>query len=550
MKFVNVEEKKESIKGALKSDINKIKFSELETLYSKNQNDNSSKALDDIENLAFVSEKFLNQINEFVKDKNSNKKIETKNNFFEPNSKEIMMKNEQAILKVNDQKFVCFSPKEGNINNQINKENIEFPKGKNIDLFKKIKENKKKEGIKDIVYNQIYETKPELKKKIDIKPMKNIFIDPIKDKKPEKKKERIEIKKSSSLGLENVGATCYMNATLQCLAHIKRVSDHILNYKKNEKFKKDINKKYRLVTAYADVVEGIWFPKNNEKSYAPHKFKDVLGEMNPLFAPTAANDAKDLLIYLIEQMHNELNESKETNLSLIMPDNMDPTNQQQVLECFGAEFMKKYRSVFSNYFYGSNMSMTHCFGCNIIKYSFQCFSFIIFPLLEAKRFCCQSGRVHPLFINQYTLNIEDCFIYNQKMEFFSGDNQMYCNKCQQLRNASMGSRIYTSPMVFILVLNRGRGNKDFKENFIFWETIDLTNYVEFKYPDNKYFLAGVISHLGESGASGHFIAYCRMSESSPWFCYNDAIVTESNFAEINSKGKPYIIFYQKSKMDD
>jgi hypothetical protein len=77
-----------------------------------------------------------------------------------------MMKNEQAILKVNDQKFVCFSPKEGNINNQINKENIEFPKGKNIDLFKKIKENKKKEGIKDIVYNQIYETKPELKKKL------------------------------------------------------------------------------------------------------------------------------------------------------------------------------------------------------------------------------------------------------------------------------------------------------------------------------------------------------------------------------------------------
>lgn len=95
--------------------------------------------------------------------------------------------------------------------------------------------------------------------------------------------------------------------------------------------------------------------------------------MNSLFAPTAANDAKDLLIFLIEQMHNELNKTKETNLALIMPDNMDPTNQQQVFQCFAQEFTKKYNSVFSTYCYGSNTSMTLCHGCNIAKYSFQCF---------------------------------------------------------------------------------------------------------------------------------------------------------------------------------
>ena len=559
LKFSHIEETKE-IQNTIKTDIKTINFNELETLYQNNKNDNFSKPLDEIENLAFVSEKFVHQINEFVKDKNTNEKKESKNNFFEPNSKEIIIKNEQAILKINDQKFVCFNPKKGDINNQIEKQKINFPKGKNFDLFKKIKEDNKKQGIKDIVYNQIYESKPVLKNKPIINQKINNFIDNDKDKKKDKKdinnKEkpikapRIEIKNVSSLGLDNVGATCYMNATLQCLAHIKRVSDHILNYKKNGKFKDDKNKKYRLSSAYADVLEGIWCPKNNERSYAPNKFKDILGEMNPLFAPTAANDAKDLLIYIIEQMHNELNESTEKNLSLIMPDNMDPTNQQQVLECFGYEFMKKYKSVFSHYFYGSTMSMTQCFGCSVIKYSFQCFSFIIFPLLEAKRFCVQSGRVHPLFINTYTLNIEDCFIYNQKLEFFAESNQMYCNNCKQLRNSSMGTRIYTAPLVFILILNRGKGNKDFEEKFIFWETIDLTRYVEYQFPDNKYFLAGVISHLGDSGPSGHFIAFCRMSETSPWFRYNDSIVTQSNFNEINTQGIPYILFYQKIKMDE
>lgn len=109
----------------------------------------------------------------------------------------------------------------------------------------------------------------------------------------------------------------------------------------------------------------------------------------------------------------------------------------------------------------------------------------------------------------------------------------------------MGTRISTAPLVFILVLNRGRGNQDFKEKFVFWEIIDLTNYVDFKQPDNRYFLAGVITHLGESGAGGHFIAFCRMSEKSPWFCYNDSMVNESSFSDINTRGTPYILFYQK-----
>ena len=33
-------------------------------------------------------------------------------------------------------------------------------------------------------------------------------------------------------GLDNVGATCYMNATLQCLTNIKPITDYLLNQNK------------------------------------------------------------------------------------------------------------------------------------------------------------------------------------------------------------------------------------------------------------------------------------------------------------------------------
>ena len=33
-----------------------------------------------------------------------------------------------------------------------------------------------------------------------------------------------------TLGLQNIGATCYMNVTLQCLFHIKELSSYFLNW--------------------------------------------------------------------------------------------------------------------------------------------------------------------------------------------------------------------------------------------------------------------------------------------------------------------------------
>ena len=65
-------------------------------------------------------------------------------------------------------------------------------------------------------------------------------------------------------------------------------------------------------------------------------------------------------------------------------------------------------------------------------------------------------------------------------------------------------------------------------------------------------MCGIITHLGESGSEGHFIAYCRGGPDSQFFCYNDASVTPVSTEEaiktnISSKDyekkTPYILFY-------
>ena len=50
-----------------------------------------------------------------------------------------------------------------------------------------------------------------------------------------------------------------------------------------------------------------------------------------------------------------------------------------------------------------------------------------------------------------------CFNYNQKTDFFTGENSMYCNKCQKQNPASYTVKLYTGPQILIIILNRGVG---------------------------------------------------------------------------------------------
>jgi uncharacterized UBP type Zn finger protein len=62
----------------------------------------------------------------------------------------------------------------------------------------------------------------------------------------------------------------------------------------------------------------------------------------------------------------------------------------------------------------------------------------------------------------------------------------------------------------------------------------------------------VITHLGESGSNGHFIAYVRDGRSDRFYCYNDASVSKVKVKDAmkqkiskkeEEKITPYILFY-------
>lgn len=107
------------------------------------------------------------------------------------------------------------------------------------------------------------------------------------------------------VGLRNLGNTCYLDASLQCLVHTNELTNELLA---NEILMK-INFKAadgELVCSYIDLLKkGKYLQKKS--SLAPSQFKAVFGRKYTQFSGSSQEDAHEFLNFLLNSLHDELN---------------------------------------------------------------------------------------------------------------------------------------------------------------------------------------------------------------------------------------------------
>ena len=348
--------------------------------------------------------------------------------------------------------------------------------------------------------------------------------------------------------------------------------------------------------------------ESNNRHFEPHEFKEKISVMDPLFASYSAKDAKDLLNFIIMRLHNELNEYvSEPNVDNNKEYSNELINQTNMLETFKSFYMhyiKTFRSHINNLFFGLNQIETTCLNCKVKIYNFQTYFFLIFPLEKVKEYAInkvqqqfqqlQNNNIYNTMYNNNYANINwssdinynnnyniytnynmnnmnsminnneqmlyqkmnclnndivtifDCFEYQNKLDVFSGDNSIFCNNCQKLSDSYYCCLLLNLPKILIILLNRGKGI-EFNIKLEFTETLNLNSYIQMNNTnDNIYKLIGVITHIGNSGEDGHFIAHCLNPIDNAWYTYHDAIVNKTtNFQKIIDFGMPYLLFYKK-----
>ena len=469
---------------------------------------------------------------------------------------------------------------------EIKNKNEEYEKNKKINLILMNKNNQLEEEIekKKLEYQQLLNDILEIKKyqkkileskEIISEQISNDLNDIKYEKDAQLKKDEEQLIKAlknqpillynqpTLIGLNNIGATCFMNATLQCLSQTEELSNYFLNEKNLSRImKNNIEMKNhndaQLSPQYLILIKELWSTKGT-KSYSPYNFRNMVEIMNPLFKEGQAGDSKDFIIFILEQLHKELKLPIQKNILNNLNANQ-PLNQYDQNNAFIHFFnqFQKETSIISDLFFGFNETNNICQNCknncnlkgqNIpICYGYNIFNCLIFPLEEIKNRKNMNMIYFGMQMNQNNrVSINECFEFNQKSDSFTGQNQIYCNLCKQNSDSMYSSRIFINPNILILILNRGKNNvHDVKLDFT--EKIDITQFVlQKESPQILYCLYGVITHIGQSGPNAHFIASCKSPVDGKWYRYNDAIVSPiTNFInDVLEFGTPYILFYRK-----
>ena len=510
-----------------------------------------------------------NKLNEIISKQKEELKI--KENNLNKRENNILQKENDLIKNQNNLnervKLISIKEKEINIKeNELKKRENELNENQNI-LNEKEKVILEKENNLDKRENEINIKLKEIEDKKKKIPMPPHEPDPI-----------LSYKKPTLIGLNNIGATCFMNSTLQCLSQTADLTNYFLKDSKkdriiNNNLAKENKNSLQLSPIYLELVKKLW-DKKGGKSFSPNEFMSTIEKMNPLFKKGQAGDSKDFIIFILEQIHKELKSKISKNYNVVQP--LNQYDRDNAFNYFINDFTKDC-SIISDAFFGFTETTNECLNCknyynnhylnNPICYNFGIFNCLIFPLEEVKNyknknlmqsFFNMNNNMNYMnnmnnmnFMNNISQNnsvtLDDCFLYNQKTDLFTGENRNYCNICKQLYDSYYTSKIYSCPNNLILILNRGKNNM-YNIKIYFEETIDITQYVVIN-DGNKwiYNLYGVITHIGESGPNAHFVASCKSPVDKKWYRYNDAIVNPINNVqnEVINFGTPYILFYKK-----
>ena len=344
------------------------------------------------------------------------------------------------------------------------------------------------------------------------------------------------------IGLNNVGSTCFMNATLQCLLHISELNLYFLNEYPNDynilRTKNSSSETMGNISlAYYNVINEVYLKSiqcnnnyyMNNNSFAPNEFKETLGKYNSQFRYYEANDSKDLILYLLQTFHEELNYfgDQPFPVNLLRPNQL---NRADTFNYFNNTYNIQNFSIVSKLFYGTYENIIKCCNCNKMYFSYQKFEFISFSTYNYR---------NGIF------NIYNGFQDNQAIQYLQGNNKYFCPSCQNLYDGETCCKIITPPSKLIINIDYGKNKINNVKQLIFDEMIDITSFINFDFGKKIiYQISGVCTHLGSSGPTGHYIAYCRNKQTGMWYNFNDSFVRLCDKNEIY-RGSPYLLVYEQ-----
>ena len=157
--------------------------------------------------------------------------------------------------------------------------------------------------------------------------------------------------KNGLVGLDNLGNTCYMNSALQCLSNCEYLTKYFLSgyYKRELNTTSKYGSGGEIVESYVNLLEKLW--KETKPYFKPIQFFRTFTTHVKSFANNSQHDSHEMLIYLLEKLHEDLNRNKE---KVYIELNEKGENETDIMACnrWWETFQKRDNSIINDLFSG------------------------------------------------------------------------------------------------------------------------------------------------------------------------------------------------------